>query len=412
MRIGQFAEKYKVTQDTIRYYISLSLLFPEKIHNQYYFDEKCEKDMEEILELRNLKFSISEIQKMISVKRLRTLINFNEKKIIEEFLNYKKESLQNEIDNAMNSLKIIEEKLNILNKENVENEKIELGLPLSFVNLTACPYCKQELSLSANNIKNNQIYEGFLKCEKCDKVFEIDNGIIKTEDIDCSPISTDYVLERDFDKESTPFLVSALDKTRTDFRKKILKDKVDGKVILELVSRRGTLFHSLEQILLKKKYYIICGLNINFVKSFKSFLETKNVSNVILIAGNFEKLPIKNNQIDITVDILSSNEFLSNNNNIPVENISSLLKDNGKWHTLFLYFDKSSKNFKNSGEKKKYLDFDSLKKEYEKNGFKILESKKMGEIIEKLNQVQGVSNDEKYNLGILECIKKGSDSNY
>ncbi|NLB22485.1 MAG: MerR family DNA-binding transcriptional regulator, partial [Clostridium sp.] len=39
MRIGQFAEKYKVTQDTVRYYIERGLLVASKRGEQFFFTE-------------------------------------------------------------------------------------------------------------------------------------------------------------------------------------------------------------------------------------------------------------------------------------------------------------------------------------------------------------------------------------
>ena len=54
MKISQFASKFKVSNDTIRYYIDLKLSIPEKKGGHYHFDKKCEKQMKEILNLKKL----------------------------------------------------------------------------------------------------------------------------------------------------------------------------------------------------------------------------------------------------------------------------------------------------------------------------------------------------------------------
>jgi DNA-binding transcriptional MerR regulator len=56
MKIGQFATKHQTSIDTIRHYMSLGLLIPEKVTAQYDFDETCSHDFLEIMELKKLGF--------------------------------------------------------------------------------------------------------------------------------------------------------------------------------------------------------------------------------------------------------------------------------------------------------------------------------------------------------------------
>jgi len=64
MKIGDFAKKFNVKNDTVRYYIELGILNPQKINNQYRFDENNIETMKEIIELKKLKFTLTEIQKI------------------------------------------------------------------------------------------------------------------------------------------------------------------------------------------------------------------------------------------------------------------------------------------------------------------------------------------------------------
>jgi len=51
MKISEFAEKYGVSNDTIRYYMKLNLIIPEKKGGHYYFDQKCEQQISEVYNL-------------------------------------------------------------------------------------------------------------------------------------------------------------------------------------------------------------------------------------------------------------------------------------------------------------------------------------------------------------------------
>ncbi|MBK0151610.1 MerR family transcriptional regulator, partial [Bacillus sp. S74] len=52
MKISKFAEVNNVSVDTIRHYMDLGLVIPEKKGSHYFFDEYCQKDIELILEYK------------------------------------------------------------------------------------------------------------------------------------------------------------------------------------------------------------------------------------------------------------------------------------------------------------------------------------------------------------------------
>lgn len=70
MKIGQFAKDFNVSIDTVRHYIEKGLLIPEKINTQYQMNTICLEDMALINELKLYRFSLKEIHKILSLKRL------------------------------------------------------------------------------------------------------------------------------------------------------------------------------------------------------------------------------------------------------------------------------------------------------------------------------------------------------
>jgi len=66
MKIKQFAEKYQLTTDTVRYYEKEGLLHPHKLDNGYrVYDDTCENTIKLILVLRQLGFTLQEIKQLL-----------------------------------------------------------------------------------------------------------------------------------------------------------------------------------------------------------------------------------------------------------------------------------------------------------------------------------------------------------
>ncbi|ALA53580.1 MerR family transcriptional regulator [Shouchella clausii] len=69
MQIKDFADKYQMQADTIRYYEKQNLLKPKRRENGYReYDEECEKQLQLIVVLKQLGFTIKEIQQLLILK--------------------------------------------------------------------------------------------------------------------------------------------------------------------------------------------------------------------------------------------------------------------------------------------------------------------------------------------------------
>ncbi|MGE7942570.1 MerR family transcriptional regulator [Lysinibacillus xylanilyticus] len=70
MQIKQFATKYHVSTDTVRYYEKEGLLHPHKQDNGYrVYDVTCEHTIKFILVLRQLGFTLQEIKQLLSLEQ-------------------------------------------------------------------------------------------------------------------------------------------------------------------------------------------------------------------------------------------------------------------------------------------------------------------------------------------------------
>ncbi|OIJ20173.1 MarR family transcriptional regulator [Anaerobacillus alkalidiazotrophicus] len=70
MQIKEFASKYKLKKDAVRYYEKEGLIEPTRLANGYrIYDETCEKSIKYILVLKQLGFSLQEIQALLNLEK-------------------------------------------------------------------------------------------------------------------------------------------------------------------------------------------------------------------------------------------------------------------------------------------------------------------------------------------------------
>ncbi|MEA1883810.1 MAG: MerR family transcriptional regulator, partial [Thermotogota bacterium] len=181
MKIGEFARKFDARIDTIRYYIDNGMILPEKLHSQYRFDDKCVEDMTLIKELKQMRFKITEIKKILSFKRLTNLIDKRNLEYYAQFFNEKKEDLIEEKKEIEKAIKAVDEKITEI--ETVKKTlKTKIGIPLQFFNLLYCPKCQRNLKLYNAIVDGNSIYNGELRCD-CGYHALIQDGIIIDQNI-------------------------------------------------------------------------------------------------------------------------------------------------------------------------------------------------------------------------------------
>ncbi len=124
MRIGEFAQKHSLTIDAIRHYMDLELLLPDKKGGHYFFGEKEEIDIEKILELKKLRFSLAEIQRILVYTRVSQLISYEDKIYIKNLLHSKLNELKETNQQIKIAMDVLKNKINEMsNEENINKDK-------------------------------------------------------------------------------------------------------------------------------------------------------------------------------------------------------------------------------------------------------------------------------------------------
>ncbi|MGN0704270.1 MAG: MerR family transcriptional regulator [Lentihominibacter sp.] len=186
MKIGEFAEKYGLETSKIRYYIEAGLLLPSRHGSQFRFGEKDCREMELVLELKKLGFSIKEILSYINVMRS---YNHGESKMYDKLLKIirdkKKEHLYSldALKAQISSLDVKENEIRML-KDNIEQCPVTVdsvtevsGIPLEAVPILRCPDCGCAFSIENSNIIGGLLTDGVMSC-RCGYTAYIRNGML------------------------------------------------------------------------------------------------------------------------------------------------------------------------------------------------------------------------------------------
>src|SRR5476649_1302300 len=111
MKIGAFSKKNNITLDTIRHYIDIGLLVPNKNGKQYDFDERCQQDLEEIIDFKSLGFSLNEIKTIFFFKKFASIDRNEKKEYYKGIFKRKYNDISMEIEKLVDIKNRIDEKL-------------------------------------------------------------------------------------------------------------------------------------------------------------------------------------------------------------------------------------------------------------------------------------------------------------
>ena len=381
MKIGQYAKKYQVSVDTIRYYMELMLIIPEKVGGQYEFDSRCQNDLEEILWLKSADFSLQEIQKVFTLKRLTNLKDDEDMAYYKSLFNIKKQKLLTrriEIDNIIEK---IDDKIITTDTadKNSHNKGITLGIPLGFLPLLACPTCKGSLGLLRGNIEDNLILHAELKCS-CGFELKIREGIIIIEK-DCKKIVYHPdELEGHYIEQTSSDYVNLLYKSSQWIWNKLDVENLHDSIILEPGTGSGIFLNAILKDLPQETFYICIDHNLELLENAKKNIQKHHdQGNIIFICCDFLNIPVKDGSIDILLDHFGTTNYNFYKEGFLINLIDRLVKPGGKWIGDYLSFKPNAKSLIQYAEKnRKYFYTKNIMNALENSSFMTLEMKDMG----------------------------------
>jgi len=315
MKISEFANRYDVSNDTVRYYMELNLLNPEKNGGHYNFDEKCEEQMREILNLKKMDFSLQEIKKIFNFKRIGKLSTYQKNSYYQSIYKNKYQDVEQKIDDLRYAKGQLKEEL--LKLESINDDKIiKIGIDLSALSLFACPHCNSDLKLTAERLIDNQVIEGSLNC-KCGESLQITGGILYSNFNNNEQIGDEHIEKQiednhieEYINEVDPDYIDILYQKLEWLQRQFDFKNIKNKVIMEPGSGSGFFLRQVYNDLSEDNIYICIDKNPYANIYLKQLLEmTDKKAKIIFITANLPEIPLRPNAVDLLVDFTGTSSY-------------------------------------------------------------------------------------------------------
>lgn len=380
MKIGEFSKKNNITQDTIRHYIDMGLLVAEKQGWQYKFSEEDSNDLEKITMLKQLDFSLTEIQEILCFNRVGgektdefrnfylSLLERKKDEIMKEQQRFKE--IDSELKDRINELKMYE-----------INARKNLGFPLSSTGLLHCPCCKQSLEISDGIVEKSMLIEATVHCA-CGYIAFIENGIY----IDKKAVRTKIEIppKKTFLEVTSPKFVNFMYNGTTTVIDYILNHGNAPKYIMELDNCVGRFLMQYIDYLPKGcTYILICHDKERITSMKENLMQQHEHSNFIFFCCDIDQLPLADSSMDIIIDHWMSRIYAKSTHKSVLDIVSPFLKEEGLLTGAYPHIGTKSKDFINIPlELRDYFNRNKILERLEQLNYSQLEGAEIGPVIE------------------------------
>lgn len=344
MKIGKFGELNNISIDTIRHYMDLGLIIPEKKGGHYFFDEYCQTDLELILHYKELGFSLNEIKELFFYKNLAKSMNYEKDTFYQSLFKLKYDKLEQEIELLEKKRDKLKEVLHDLLLTSETSNSI-IGIDLSVLHLLTCSRCSKKLILQNGIINNNQITEGKLICN-CGEEYIITSGIITASKLfkaNEQPAHKNTI--SDYIHETDNAYLENMHREGQWAKKKLLHLNLNNKLILDIGSGLGFFLRNIYEELPEDCLYIAVDRDFNKLLFLKDVLASINPKrNILFICADFLNIPIQNKSVDIVIDHSGTSNYSFEHENFLLHKLNPLFKTDCYLLSLFILFKNFSSN--------------------------------------------------------------------
>jgi len=323
MKIGEFAKKNNISIDTVRHYMDLGLIVAQKQGGQYDFNDSCQQSLNEVFNLKDMGFSLSEIKTVFIFRLLGKFTDYQQQEYFRSLFLGRQRAIARQIDElkAMQG-RLSEEIENLASHETKKN--FTMGVNVSAISRLKCRKCGGALSLASGTVEDNQIITGVLKCS-CGTEYPIEDGIIFSSPLSNtgSEFSEDYIA--DYIKNTDADYLDKVYKSIEYFSGIFDMSLLENKLVLELGSGMGFLLRNIYSALPDSCVYVAVDYDINRHIFLKSMLErTKCPKNIILVCGDFLDTPLGDGTADAVFDFSGTSNYSFENTDFLLDKINPM----------------------------------------------------------------------------------------
>ncbi|MGG2092140.1 MerR family transcriptional regulator [Bacillus sp. S13(2024)] len=326
MRIGKFGEVNKLSIDTIRHYMDLGLIVPEKKGGHYFFDERCQNDLEIILEFKGMGFRLNEIKKFFLYKNFGEFTDYEHDTYYQSLFMDKYKQVEQEINNLVEIKDNLKTKLDELTAKS-KGSCSTMGIDLKVLDMLKCLKCSEKLILQDGMINRNQIIEGRLTCN-CGEEYLVESGILKVGNsfqAATGPHHEEFVLE--YIHVTDPAYLENIHKVGEWSKRKLGQLDLNDKVLLELGSGVGFFLRNVFLELPESCLYIAIDRNLERHRFLKGVLERTGFKrNILFICADFLDIPIQEYSVDIVIDHSGTSNYSFEHEEFLLREVVSLFK--------------------------------------------------------------------------------------
>lgn len=345
MKIGEFARLHNITQDAVRHYLDMGLLVAEKNGGQYNFSDADSSDLKQIMELKNLNFSLVEIQKILTIQRISGSNSSTFRKQYLSFLEKKKRENSRELIKFRKFNALLNEKITGIKSENY-TARNKLGFPLAALNVLECPECGKKIRLSEGTIESNFIMEANLSCS-CGYRSIIKNGILINEGTVRTKLMGGRKMpsKEEYLSNSSHTYNNFLYRGMASMIEYIRGCKNENSYIMELDNCVGFFLMQYIKYLPADSTYILIDYDLERMKQLKTDLENHyDHKNFLFLCCDYKNIPIQQKSVDVIIDYQMSRIYEETEGEILQELVVPLLKDDGIIVGSYIYIDDNRKN--------------------------------------------------------------------
>ena len=387
MKMRDMVQRSGLSKDTLRYYMSLGLLMPRKGGAQFEFTDADEEDIQEILHLKRMGFSLEDIRGLLDERRISNGIEPDYLDSMINRLHAQKKSLEARQKEISEAIALVDDEIESCErKKGVFGESS--GVPLCALPLLACPHCGHGLQIENAAFSGKHLHSGNLLCA-CGYSAGIVDGVILTGnrylDTDDRPDLTrglyHGLCRQDFFRCYCDGATACMDALR--------EHGFEQRVVLESNINGYFLLYQQLKLLPISNLYIIADKYPEMVYLYKHLIESINPAlDILYIADEKMEYPLQHGCVDIAIDFFGENEYLFYHNESYIEKISPYLAPDAFGTGIFMAFAPGYPS--RAAYKKKYPklspiqhDFPAIERAYRAAGFE-LDARELG-IITKTN---------------------------